>query len=318
MNFFLLILIIISSVLVNANNHFEQKIAKISSPYEQAMKLLENKIPVANVENNAKFIFDFFNLTNLYTKRNIKKFKQSLAAIKKLSTRKNISSEQTIFANVLILKLENIQQFIIEHAGEHYAHKIYNQIESIYHDIETENVNILDELSFLNPKNNRALYHFVKKIHLDIRRLTALLSLENVTDTTIIKIDNLLKKISILKEKIMETPIYKQQLRKTRWLKACGIVFVPMALFVPLVVLVGCLSPLSLIITIPELIIVAPILGLLYASLIVSIVTTIQDVKEAEKYEIPVESRSIFSLVAWQGWVIFIGVRIPIFISAII
>ena len=116
----------------------------------------------------------------------------------------------------------------------------------------------------------------------------------------------------------METPIYKQQLRKTRWLKACGIVFVPMALFVPLVVLVGCLSPLSLIITIPELIIVAPILGLLYASLIVSIVTTIQDVKEAEKYEIPVESRSIFSLVAWQGWVIFIGVRIPIFISAII
>lgn len=320
MNIFLLILIIISSVFINAKESFELKIKKITFDYARAAELIENQTLTTDIENNNVFISNFFNETGLYSKRAIKKFTQSLNSIKKLATKKNIPQEQIIFVNTSILRLEKIQQFIAKHANTYYAEKIYNEIEEIYHCIDEQDENILDQPKLLDisTQKNRSLYHFVKKINLDIRRLHALLALENIADKTIIKLNNLLTKTSILQERFVETSIYKQQLRRTRWLKACGIVFVPMIFIFPIVALYAIIAPITMMATVPALIFGAPVLGLVYASLIVSIVTTVQDIKEAREFEIPVEARSIFSLVSWQGWIIQIGISVPLIISAII
>lgn len=322
MNIFLLITILLSSAFLHANNIFEKTLEKITYPYWQAAELLESAGEACQVES--LFISNFFEQTKLYTKKPIKKFKQSLNLVKKLSKRKRLSTDQIIFANRQILKLELIEEFIIKHASTYYADRVYNEIETMYHYLDENAENLVDTLIekpwliHLTTMAHRNLYHVVKKIDLDVRRLQALTTRINISDDMLKKINSLTAKALTIKTILTESKLYKKQLRQTRWLKACGI-FVPLFILCPVLFSLGSLMSLNVaIIYIPILIFAAIVIGLIYAATIMSIIATVQDIQEAKNYDIPVHARSVFSLVSWQGWLIFIGIRIPFFIFAII
>ena len=311
---FLLVLALVFSVLVEASSKFEQKIERLARPYDKAAEFLADVNP--SLKCSETVAVKFFDQFGLYKKNDKKKFERSLKSLKKLATKKNLQRDERYFIENKIAQLDKIQKFIVDYAATYYPRMVYNEIAGQYNYIDEQSDIVVDLIIdkpwLLNiaTAKDRGLYHFVKKIDLDQRRLTFLLTQTRVKDDLAVEIHQLIAKLTILKDIIVESPEYKKQLSKTRWLKACGIVFVPMLFFIPTILLYAAVAPITMALTIPTMIVFAPLTGLVQASFWAALVTTVQDIKEVRKYEIPVHARSVFSLVAWQGCVIFFVLQI--------
>ena len=284
-------------------------------PYQRAVKFLDNLDPALTI--NETVAAQFFNKFDLYKRRDKQKFERALRSVKKMAHKNNLQHNERDFIAHSIRDLEKVENFIVEYATTYYARMVYNDIASHYSYADDDSDIIVDMIVdkpwLLNipSAKDRGLYHFVKKIDLDVRRLSVLFSHRDLPKDIEISIDQLITKLTVLKDKIVVTSEYKKQLSKTRWLKACGIVFVPMLFLVPFGLLMACTAPASVqVVATGVMILLSPIIGLLYATTYASLVTTIQDIREAREYDIPMHARSVFSLVAWQGWAILIGSRL--------
>jgi len=286
----LFVLALVSSSFMFGSSKVEHKIQKLAQPYENAVNFIVTLDSARTVNDHD--IFQFFNQCGLYSRKDVRVFKRSLSKIKKLTYKnKALQGKRDQFV-VLINNLQKINNFIVEHSSTYYALCTHYEISAFYHYIDAESASVVNSIIQspskigLSSMQGRGLYKLVKKIDLDIRRLTALFVQNIVSDDAIIKINQTKKKLVTLKSKIMVSKTYKSQLTKTRLLKAIG-VFIPLCLLVfPFyLAVVGCEVVISEI--------------ALYAILsgfgITMIAITVQEMQESVKYNIPVHSNSLFS-----------------------
>jgi len=295
MRFFIFIILYFSSVFIDASHVYERKIAKLARPYEQAVEFIMNmdqKLPIDDFT-----IFQFFAQSSLSTRKNQRIFRQRLKTIKFLANHQIASEDLDNEINFLIENLDKVQSFITEHADVHYA---YYDILGYYHyvnELEYDIVAVLMETSTqlgLPSMHDRGLYKFVKKIDLDLRRLNFLFINNILPDQMVLKIKELQNKLFILKNNIIHSFDYKEQLTKTRWFKALGIIIV----IIPFMVffIQSCLLILS-----ERMLQVCAVATYIIMTATMLSMTAIE-LNESLKYQIPVHSRSYFSFFRPWFW----------------
>lgn len=290
---FLLVLALFSISFIDAINSAEKRIVRLLQPYDEAVDFIINLDPLRQVNDHDVFVF--FNKHGLYQKKDVRRFNSTFRVVKKLIYTKKSLYKNREKLELLIDNLEKVKNFIVDHAATYYALITYYEIAASYYYIDEQHdavVNLIvqqsDKLG-LPRMQGRGLYKFVKKIDLDLRRLTALFAQNTVSDDLILKMNAIKTKLVILKAKIVENPIYKSQLSKTRWLKAFGLLLslIPICIAAGFfnAMLPGSLASSYLL----ALICAIPILFLTQA------VVTMHELYESSRYNIPVHSNSLFS-----------------------
>ncbi|MBP6869376.1 hypothetical protein KBC04_00615 [Candidatus Babeliales bacterium] len=273
-----------------AKDHAEKQIEKLVTPYEPAIEFILSLDPSRKVNDHD--IFLFFNKYGLFQKKDIKKFKSSLSIVKRLTYKKKTLLKYRHHLENLIDNLEKVQNFITAHSTTYYALLTYYEISAFYYYIDEQHADVVGLMTSQSNKlglptmQGRGLYKFVKKIDLDLRRLTALFVQNNLSDDFIVKINNLKTKLVTLKNKIIITSVYKSQLRKTRLLKACGVITL-----ISFTVAYAAYFAVSL----SSVPLWAVIFNPVYVWIVVPLCITVQELQESSKYNIPVHSNSLFS-----------------------
>jgi hypothetical protein len=215
-------------------NRDQYCIERLVEPYEQAIEFITNLDPARQVNDHDVFVF--FNKNDLYEKKDVRKFNRVLRMVKKLTYTKKSLRKNREQLEQLIDNLENIQNFIVDHASTHYALITYYEIAARYYYIDELHTAIADLIIQQSDKlglpnmQGRGLYKFVKKIDLDIARLTILFVQSDLSDDLIVKVNKLKTKLVALKHKIISSDMYKAQLSKTRWLKAFALLGIPVSI----------------------------------------------------------------------------------------
>lgn len=226
----LLIFACVMSSLSVVANHDKHRIERLVEPYEQAINFIMNVDNTCQVKDHD--IFMFFNTTNLYEKKDVRKFNRVVHMVKKLTYTKKSLLESRNELELLIDNLEKVQKFIVDYAATHYALITYYEIAASYYYIDEHHADVTNLIMQQSEKfglpsmQGRGLYKFVKKIDLNLRRLTALFAQNIISDEVAVKANQIKTKLITLKSKIVENSQYKVQRSKTRWLKAFGIIVV--------------------------------------------------------------------------------------------
>lgn len=292
---FLLIFTLISASLSFAVTRTEKRIARLVKPYEKVIEFVSDLDSIQQVNDHDVFVF--FYKYGLYHKKDVTKFKRVVRVVKKMaSTRKHLY-DNDLELDILIDNLEKIQKFIVDYAATYYALITYHEIAAYYYYIDEQHqavVGLITEQSEklgLPSMQGRGLYKFVKKIDLDQRRLAALFAQNIISDELMIKVNQIKTKLIVLKRKIAMNPLYKSQLSKTRWFKACAVLILPFFVMLPLAsygtVFLGSSSAAYFF----------KVQGIGYLTLYGagSLIVTIKELKESSQYDIPVHSTSLFS-----------------------
>ena len=285
---FFVFTIMMSAVSI-ASSHIK-RIEKLAQPYEQAIEFIVKLDTVRQIQEHD--IFLFFNTNDLHERKNIRKLNRAVSHVKKLVYSKKSSLENMQEVEHLVNNLEKVQKFVVEYASTYYALVVCHEITAFYYYIDEQNQFVASIIANQSEKlglpsmKGRGLYKFVKKIDLDLRRLTALFAQNIMTDNLALKANQIKTKLVVLRSKIVESSEYKTQVLKTRFLKALG-VMTPFIAVITGAVLSNCVfssfAALELCITLPL------ILG-------ASAIVTGKEMRESTKYNIPVHSTSVFSL----------------------
>lgn len=269
-----------------------KRIEKLIFPYEKVIDFFDCLDSSGNIHDQD--VYSFFTTSNLYQKKEIRKFHRILRIIKHVTYSKKSLYKHRKELELLINKLEKIQKFVVDYATTYYALITYYEIVSSYYYIDEDDeavVNVImqgfDKLG-LQSMRGRGLYKFVKKIELDLRRLQALFFQNMISDELIVKINKIKTKLVIFKGKIIESSEYKKQLMKTRLLKAIGVSILFFAIIVPINIVLNEMLPVASSFVHPLIFRSSPVP-------IIGTVITIQEMNESTKYNIPVHSTSLFS-----------------------
>ena len=208
-------------------NHDLHKIERLIQPYEGAIEFVMNLDPAHQINDHDVFIF--FSKHDLFQKKDIQKFNSVVRTIKKLTYSKKSLLAHRGQLEVLIVRLEKVQDFITKYASMHYALINYYDIAARYFYIDEHHESVVDlivrqseKLGLPSMEKGRGLYKFAKKIDKDIHQLAVLFLQTNPSDDLVVKMNQLKTKLVVLKSKIVENSMYRSQLSKTRWLKAIG------------------------------------------------------------------------------------------------
>ena len=294
---FLTILMIFAVSLAHATSYGEKRIARLIKPYEKAMDFITDLDPERQVNDHDVFVF--FSKNDLYEKKDVKKFKSALRIVKRLTYTKKSLRENRQQLELLIDRLEIVQNFIVQYATTYYALITYYEIAANYYYIDEQHNAVVDviiqqsdKLGLPDMQKNRGLYKFVKKIDLDLRRLVALFAQNIISDDLVVKMNQLKTKLIILKSKIVISFEYKSQLSKTRWLKAFGAIVVPFLIVLP----ISCFSLLFLQAPALEFFLECQAIGYFSVFIATSWFITCKELHESSKYNIPVYKSSVISL----------------------
>ncbi len=281
--------ILFGSVFYGADR-LDRKIEKIAKPYQPAIAFLANLDNAAAVQDHD--IFVFFNNFGLHTKNDVRKLQSAMKILKRFAASSKASHDTQIKLNVLLHDLQGVAQFARQYAANYQSLVAYYEISAYYFYIDEQHPAIVSMLMQqheqlgLPSMHKRGLYKFVKKIDLDLRRLTSLFTKNTTSDELVVKLNQLKRKLITLQSSIHASAEFKAQQSKTRWLKFFGVFVVPVVLFSPLIVAasLGAVAG-PLYIFVPAVI--------LYP--FVSFSMAIHELKESSKYDIPVHSTSLFS-----------------------
>ncbi len=273
------------------------RIEKLAQPYQQAMQFVASLDSVSHVNDHDIFIF--FNKYGFYKKQDITKLHRTVRILKNMMAVKKLSQEAQAKAAVFVYDLEKVASFVADYAPTYQGLITYYEIAAYYYYIDEQHAHVVDFLLEQSEKiglpnmHKRGLYKFVKKIDLDLRRLTALFAQEIISDDLVVKMNQTKTKLLILKSKVVMSSQYKYQLSKTRWLKAFGIILLPISIGLTcgLIAVIYGSHVLTTNVFIGTVSSVA-MLGFLGA--VIGI--TAQELEESTKYNIPVHSTSLFSL----------------------
>ena len=281
-------------------DRLESRIEKIVYPYQEAMNFVLSLDPARAVNDHD--VFMFFNKHGLYKKQDIRRLQRTVRIVKKLIQSKKSLPEVQAKITVLLYDLEKVTKFVAAYATTYATLITYYEIAAYYYYIDEQHAHVVDFLMEQSEKiglpkmHKRGLYKFVKKIDLDLRRLTGLFTKEIISDDLVVKMNQTKSKLLTLKNKIVINAEYKQQLSKTRLLKAFGIIIAP-AILLGMVygsyIFWICLSGTGYFGANEAMIgAVATLSTLIFT---VSLGITIQQLRESSKYNIPVHSTSLFS-----------------------
>ncbi len=222
---FILLFSMVSASFLIGTSRLEKRITRLIKPYEKAIEFVINLDPARPINDHDTFMF--FNKNGLYQKKDVRKFNSVVRTVKRLTYAKKFSSENRGQLELLIAHLEKVQNFIVQQATTYYALITYYEIAAFYYYIDEQHADVVnliiqqsEKLGEPNMQQGRRLYKFVKKIDLDLRRLTALFAQNLVSDDLVVKMNGIKTKLLILKSKIVVSNLYKAQLSKTRWLEA--------------------------------------------------------------------------------------------------
>lgn len=290
------ILLLLTSCIMSVDR-LERRIDKLVKPYQRALDFIVALDPVHQVNDHDVFVF--FNQNKLYKKQDLRKLKSTMRIIKRITcTKKSLPQNQAKIA-VLLHDLGRVVDFIENYATTYAGLITYYEITAHYYYIDEQHEQVVDLLMEQSEKlglptmKKRGLYKFVKKIDLDLRRLTALFTQEIISDDLVVKMNQIKRKLGILKSKIIVSSDYKAQLSKTRWLKAFGV----------LVLLTPCGLLGLFVATCGTSFLGGPIVVSAFPAIVGPFVITYvgitaQELRESTKYSIPVHSTSLFSLFA--------------------
>lgn len=281
-------------------DRLESRIEKLVEPYQSAVDFVLNLDPARAVNDHD--IFMFFNKNGLYKKQDLRKLQRTIRIGKRLiQSKKSLPEIQHNLAGILN-DLEKVAKFVAQYAPIYEALITYYEITAYYYYIDEQHPQVVEFLMEQSEKiglpkmHKRNLYKFVKKIDLDLRRLTALFTKPITSDDLVVKMNQTKAKLLTLKNKIIVSAQYKEQLSKTRWLKAFGVIIAPAILlgmvygsymFWICLSGTGCLGA-------GEAVIIAGA-TLLTLGFAVTLGITMHELRESSKYDIPVHSTSVFS-----------------------
>jgi|GEM_PF-1034360 len=287
------ILTLFSSVAICSLRQSEKKIEKLSRDYENTFELAMNLESQSSIDDYA--IFKFFHEAGLSTVKARNKINKSLQSMKVLYENGNFSFNQRNKLSFLLDNLYKVQNLIVQYATNDYA---YYDIAAYYHYVDENQpdvVVVLMEIStqlMLPSMHGRGLYHFIKKINLDLRRLNALFVSNALSHDMTLKVNQLKNKLLLLREHIIESLEYQEQAKQTRWLKAVGLLIPVVAALT--IVLMICITPSYVASIAVGIMFVSILVGLTVIFPVIGI--TIKELRESNKYQIPVHTDSCFSL----------------------
>ncbi len=288
--------LLVSTFGMFSTDRLERKMNRMIEPYQGAIAFIDNVDPSRAVNDHDIFIF--FNRNGLYKKKDIKKLHTTIRIMKSLLRAKKIAPDVKNKITVQLCNLIKITEFVKLYASTYAALITYYEISAYYYYIDEQHGSVIDLLMEQSEKlglptmKKRGLYAFVKKINLDLRRLQALFTQEIISDDLVIKMNQVKRKLLVLKNKIIISAEYKAQHTKTRWLKAVG-VLLPLILSTSLFI-VG-LLPIWSSQVVAYKIFPDYFLGEFLCYPFVGLGISIHELKEASKYNIPVHSTSLFS-----------------------
>jgi hypothetical protein len=297
---FLFSLSLISASFAFGFDRLERRIEKLVQPYQAAMDFVVGLDPARVVNDHD--VFMFFNKNGLYKKQDVRKFERTVRIVKNLMRSKKLLPEVHTKIAGILYELETVGNFVTAYASTYAALITYYEIAAYYYYVDEQHPQVVDFLMEQSEKiglpkmHKRNLYKLVKKINLDLRRLTALFTKPTTSDDLVVKMNQTKVKLLTLKSKIIVSAQYKEQLSKTRWLKAFGVIVAP-AILLGMVygsyMLWICLSGTGCL-GADEAAIIAgtTLLTLLFA---VTLGITMHELQESSKYDIPVHSTSTFS-----------------------
>jgi hypothetical protein len=288
---------LLSTFFIASIDRLEKRIDKIAKPYQAAIDFIVNLDPARPVNDHD--VFMFFSKNGLYDKKDVRTLKSRCKIIKRLAQSKKTSPEVQAKIAVLLHDLGRVVQFVQDYAVTYAALITYYEITAHYYYIDEQHEQVVDLLMEQSEKlglpsmQKRGLYKFVKKIDFDLRRLTALFTQDIISDDLVVKMNQIKRKLGILKSKIIVSKDYKVQHSKTRWLKAFGV----------LVLLTPCGLLGLFVATCGTSFLGGPIVVLAFPAIVGPFVITYvgitaQELRESTKYSIPVHSTSLFSLFA--------------------
>ncbi len=272
-----------------AQSRLDKRVHRLVKPYD---KVLEYLADVQEQDVADQMLFEFSQKTQLYQKSDIKQIGKVISKMCALQ-KKYKSLEKQEEVALLVQKLEKAQKYIVESATTYYAYIVYRDINQYYETINVMGADIILQINAclaLQGKSvfkGRSLYQYVQKINIDSTRLHALFGHVTVSDDLVLQINALKIKLDKLKAKIITTAEYRSQRRKTKLLKAFGLVLGGVVLVVaPGVSLVTVSSVTGFYLT-----------SWLSASVIVVAycTVTVSELRTSMKYNIPVVSHSLFS-----------------------
>jgi hypothetical protein len=291
------ILLVLTPCIMIADR-LERRIDKLVKPYQGALDFITALDPVHQVNDHDVFVF--FNQNQMHKKQDLRNLKSTVRIIKRIAcTKKSLPQTQSKIA-VLLHDLGRVIDFIENYATTYAGLITYYEITACYYYIDEQHADVVNLLMNQSDKlglpsmQKRGLYKFVKKIDLDVRRLTALFTRNIISDDLVVKMNQTKTKLLTLKSKIIVSKDYKVQHSKTRWLKTFGVLIVPVFVFGVAYGAAIFWAMLSGTQVCEVGTIVTPIL---YPTLFVTTLgITAQELRQSSKYNIPVHSTSLFSL----------------------
>ena len=288
--------LLFSTFVMFSTDRLERKMNRLIEPYQGAIAFIDDMDQSRAVNDHDVFIF--FNRHGLYKKRDIKKLHTTIRIMKSLLRAKKIAPDVKNKITVQLCNLIKIIEFINVYASTYAALITYYEISAYYYYIDEQHGSVIDLLMEQSEKlglptmKKRGLYAFVKKINLDLRRLQSLFTQEIISDDLVVKMNQVKRKLLVLKNKIIISSEYKAQHSKTRWLKAVG-VLLPVILFGALFIsgIIPIWSSQAVAYKFFPDYFIAELLCYPFVGLGISI----HEFKEASKYNIPVHSSSLFS-----------------------
>ena len=235
---FLSIMFLFLTSSIMSLDRLDHKVDRLTKPYLPAMNF------VTSLENDHEIndhdIFVFFSNYGLCQKKDIRKLKNTIQAIKRLAKNKKSLPETQAKIGILIEDLQAVVNFIANYAKVYRALATYYEISARYYYIDEQHPGVVNTLIEQSEKlgvslmKNRGLYLFAKKIDLDLRRITALFMQQNISDDFAIKLNCTKKKLLELQIKIKNSVEFKKQRSKTRRLKFVGVMLIPLLVYVPI------------------------------------------------------------------------------------
>lgn len=279
------------------------QIEKLTSTYNQPIHACLQYEKINKINDHD--IFAFFTHYGMTTRKEKHELEAIIRRAKKLLSKK-ISHNPCVSPENKVAAIEKVQQliklldFIQIYQPMYAALQLYHELSTLYFHVD-ENDPMISSAIINNPKlvglknvHNRGLYKLIKKIDLDLRRISAVYNQNIVIDTIIMKLNQIKTKILTMRNAITSTELYKKQIQQTRILKALGVILP-----------IGILLTASWIFALPSVwtmqtagynfassyLLATPLICYPFVAMGI----TIHELRESSKYNIPVHSRSLFS-----------------------